>query len=475
MRFAVLIGAHERDNFGDIASSAIMARVLRPLPTVNASILSRDTRDLGGNVVVAARALKLIPRALGSANAVIFFGGETLACDARGGLAMNLTEREVGVFVRLKREIQARAFHAMTAGDFASPAYVMPADDVLPRWNKDTPIIYHSVGGTELASFVKRDEHHRTLETHLKQASSISVRDRRTRALLSELFGIKAQLFPDSAFALQRVLGDDIAAAAETEPVGAARALGPYLVFQASLRFLRATGLARAAARIGEIAERMRVSVVLQPAGTAWGHDDVKQLARLGALIATVHPRVRTYVQRNRHFLVQAAVIAKAAAWIGTSLHGRIAAMSMRVPAVSFENAKIRANVETWEDEPLPYDVTWERLADATDAAVRADPGKLDALASRLEEESMKGLQHVRTLALAGAPSEQAEDSETLLQIMVAALAEENENLRLENFKLVEQIAYPTQTRRIMHTILQSAHWRLSAPLRMASRFLSGG
>ena len=351
----------------------------------------------------------------------------------------------------------------------------MPADDVLPRWNKDAPIIYHSVGGTELASFVKRGDHRRTVESHLKQASSISVRDGRTRALLSQLFGIRAQMFPDSAFALQHVLGDDIAAAAETEPVRAMRALGPYLVFQASARFLRATGLARAAARIGEIAEQMRVSVVLQPAGTAWGHDDVKQLTHLGALIAKARPRVRTVVQPDRRFLVQAAVIAKAVVWIGTSLHGRIAAMSMRVPAVSFENAKIKATVETWEDEPLPYDVTWDRLAEATGAAVRTDPARLDGLASRLEEESLKGLQHVRALALAGAPSEQDEDSENLLEIMVASLAEENETLRLENFKLLEQIAYPTQTQRIMHRILQSARWRLGAPLRLASRFLSGG
>lgn len=168
MRFAVLIGAHERDNFGDIASSAIMARVLRPLPTLNASILSRDSSDLGGEVVVAARALKRLPRALGAANAVIFFGGETLACDARGGLAMNLAEREAGVFVRMKRENQARAFDVMTAEDFASPAYVLPAEDVLPSWNKDAPIVYHSVGGTDIGSFAKMGEHRDALETHLK-------------------------------------------------------------------------------------------------------------------------------------------------------------------------------------------------------------------------------------------------------------------------------------------------------------------
>jgi hypothetical protein len=45
---------------------------------------------------------------------------------------------------------------------------------------------------------------------------------------------------------------------------------------------------------------------------------------------------------------------------IGSSLHGRIAAISMRVPTVTFANPKIKAEVETWETEPLPYEVGWD-------------------------------------------------------------------------------------------------------------------
>jgi hypothetical protein len=122
---------------------------------------------------------------------------------------------------------------------------------------------------------------------------------------------------------------------------------------------LSSSGLSDAAERIAEMAERIQTAVVLQPTGTAFSHDSLSQLAALGALIATRHPHIRTYLQRNRNFLVQIAVIANALAWIGTSLHGRIAAIVMRVPAVNFENCKVKAMVETWEGhDPLPYEVT---------------------------------------------------------------------------------------------------------------------
>jgi hypothetical protein len=34
--------------------------------------------------------------------------------------------------------------------------------------------------------------------------------------------------------------------------------------------------------------------------------------------------------------------------FLGTSLHGRIAAIAMRVPTVNFENYKVKVMVETW-------------------------------------------------------------------------------------------------------------------------------
>lgn len=460
MRFAVLIGAHERDNFGDIACSAIMARILRPLPTLKASIISSDMRASGGDLVLPARALSAIPAELGSASAVVFFGGETLACDARSALAMNLGNRDATEFLRLPHAPQERMVRGLTGGNFATPAYVLCSEEVLPASNKDAAIIYHSVGGVELPGFVKWDEQRRTAERNLKQAAYIAVRDRRTRALLSELFGIEAQLFPDSGFALQRVLGDDIAAVQDHACVQEARAAGPYLVFQSSARALEKAGLSRAAARIGETAERLRASIVLQPAGTAWGHDDPDQLARLAALVGKTHPRVRTMVQRDRHFLIQTAIIANASIWIGTSLHGRIFATSMRVPAVSFSNEKVNATIETWEQEPLPHNVTWEQLPDAASAAAGMDRARLHRTADRLEAEAVRGLERVRSLASVDTSATPADD-DTLLQIIIGSLLKENETLRSESLKLLnsafaDTAARPRTARRHLGALLHA-------------------
>lgn len=467
MRFAILIGAHERDNFGDIACSAIMARVLRPLPSLKAGMMSSDMRAYGGDLVLSARALKSITSELGSASAIVFTGGETLACDARSGLAMNLANRDAARFVRLPHAPQERVVRSLTGGAFATPAYVLHADEVLPSSRKDVAVVFHSVGGTDLAAFVKWNEQRRTIEYNLKQATYIAVRDRRTRALLSELFGIEAELFPDSGYALRRVLGDDIAALEDDARVQEARALGPYLVFQSSAHVLDGLGLPQAAARIGEAAARLRVSIVLQPAGTAWGHDDLDQLTRLAATIGKTHPRIRTLVQRNRHVLVQAAIIANASVWIGTSLHGRIVAIAMRVPAVSFANPKVNATIETWEQEPLPYDVTLEQLPDAASAAAGVDRAGLQRRADRLEEEAIKGLDRVRALVSADTAVSTADD-ENLLHIVIASLLAENEALRAENLKLLDPHAEtaPTMLRAARQSIaaLFQARRRRSAP-----------
>ena len=204
---------------------------------------------------------------------------------------------------------------------------------------------------------------------------------------------IHTELSPDASFALKSVLGDEIAGASHLEPVRQVKALGPYVVFQSNTQFLSSAGLSYAAERIAEMADRIQTAVVLQPTGTAFSHDSISQLAALGTLIATRYPHIQIYLQRNRNFFVQIAVVANALAWIGTSLHGRITAIAMRVPAVNFENHKVKAVAETWEaHDLLPYEVTWDRLTDATRAVLSIRVRQLEALARGLEEAAMQGL-----------------------------------------------------------------------------------
>ena len=285
--------------------------------------------------------------------------------------------------------------------------------------------------------------------------------------MLSDLLGIDAQLCPDAGFALRRVLGDEIAVASQRESVKSVAGLGRYIVFQANVDLLSAIGLPQAADRLGEVAERTKTAIVLQPSGTAFAHDSLQQLTALGALIREGRSGVHACVQRDRNFLVQAAVIGHAVCWIGSSLHGRIAAISMRVPTVSFANPKVKAEVETWETEPLPYEVGWDQLADATQSAVRTTSASLDRVALPLEEKAMRGLEQVQTLA--SGPQEISDaESTSLRRAVLVSLVEENRHLRTENLRLTVELNQVTAHQRRLQSIAR----RLTAPVRAISRMI---
>ena len=487
MPFAILIGAHERDNFGDISSSAVTAKILRPLSVLRAGMISSDMRACGGELVVATGALKTGLEKLPPVCATIYFGGETLACSASCGLSMNLSESEANRFLQMRPEMRARAIRGMAMQSAEALPYVQQARDLFPDQSMDTPIIYHSVGGTALSQVANDTKLRDSLESSLRKATYISVRDEQTRAQLSELFGIRAELSPDASFALKSVLGDEIAGASHLEPVRQVKALGPYVVFQSNTQFLSSAGLSYAAERIAEMADRIQTAVVLQPTGTAFSHDSMSQLAALGTLIATRYPHIQIYLQRNRNFFVQIAVVANALAWIGTSLHGRITAIAMRVPAVNFENHKVKAVAETWEaHDLLPYEVTWDRLTDATRAALSIESGQLEALARGLEEAAMQGLRKVRTLAFSRADPIGA--AACMQQALLASLLEENRALRQENLTLLSELAERSQepaaeslleeleqARQANDALQRSTSWRLTAPLRAIRRSIEVG
>src|SRR5262249_17618983 len=93
-------------------------------------------------------------RAIGIA-AVVVCGGETLGCDATGGLAMNLPGQDAGALLGMPKPWRARALSATVMG--AAPfAYVLHPDDILSAPSDDAPLIYHSVGGARLADLARR-------------------------------------------------------------------------------------------------------------------------------------------------------------------------------------------------------------------------------------------------------------------------------------------------------------------------------
>jgi hypothetical protein len=162
-------------------------------------MISSDMRACGGELVIATGTLKRTLEKLPPVCATVYFGGETLACDACTGLSMNLSEGDANRFLQMPPEMRARAIRGMAMQSAESLAYVQRAGDIFPDQSIDTPLIYHSVGGTALSQVTKDTKLRDLLQSSLRKATYVSVRDRETQAQLAELLGIRAELSPTPA------------------------------------------------------------------------------------------------------------------------------------------------------------------------------------------------------------------------------------------------------------------------------------
>lgn len=145
-------------------------------------------------------------------------------------------------------------------------------------------------------------------------------------------------------------------------------------------------------------ARSLNLSVVFQPAGTAPGHDSFAMLDQL-AQIAQEHSggNLHIHTQRNRDIWTQVGVLAHAACFVGTSLHGRIVTAAYGRPRVSLENQKVNIYTSTWEEPDLqPFNVPIGDLKASVEKAMSVEPARLLAYANKQAEHALAGFTRLR-------------------------------------------------------------------------------
>ena len=303
----VFFGAFDRHNLGDILLAHMAAAEMGAGAGTFAGLAARDLTAWGGQRVSPLDSFTT-PLTL------IHVGGELLDCDA------------------------------------AQAAYML--DEPRPRWRRQAPYVvakhelppgsqveFRAVGGVELA---ERNEAFRDeVLAALREARSISVRDRTTQALLIAA-GIDATLVPDPVTRIGKLFGARIRARIQRRE--------PYLAVQ----FAAECGDDATLAAFARGLDRVGLPVVLFRAGAAPWHDALEPYRRLAA-------RSKWPMQVFEALDVWdiCALIAGSSGYIGTSLHGRLVAESFGVPALSLERKagaakKLRAYLATWSPGQAP-------------------------------------------------------------------------------------------------------------------------
>ncbi len=369
-----LLGAYERDNFGDILflerTRALLAErgaqeiSLTAFSSTPELLTKRDPVTL----TQAVRNTKL--RGLWTV------GGEVGSVAVYAAYAMIDSDNREAGYADLGRHARRRLIRRLAGAPLTDLAYA-PAPSMRRRL-RHLPSVLNSVGVTGLM-LLKRDMRIKA-EAALRDADYVSVREGASSHLLGSL-GIPHTMAPDFVHTLRH----DYPEMLQYQPK--ARGDGGYVLVQISQIVLAQVGVAEFAAALASLDLRGR-EIRLFVAGSAPGHDSVQMYERVREELSRRQPGVTVTISSAASALEKAQEIAASSLVIATSLHAIVIALSFDVPHVGFMLAKVSRYMSTWDD-PMPSGVGVQDLSAAAAAAeAEAVSVMRSGLAARLADQA---------------------------------------------------------------------------------------
>lgn len=387
----VLFGAFDRHNFGDLLIAQVAARLLPDRDVLFAGLAARALCGDGGPATVALAQVEAFAR--GRPVNVIHAGGELLTCDAWQAAVMLAPRSRVqalfgaeGDWLRDKRAWARARFGTASLAPYVVSTATLPGVPV-------KHLAFNAVGGVDLDA---RDADLRADVLHaLQSAEAVSVRDRQTQAVLAQR-GVNARLIPDPAAMTMALFGTTIRRHTAKKALRDVLEAFPrgYAAVQFSADFGDDATLDALATQVERVALAHNIGIVLFRAGAAPWHDDLAVYERLAARL----PGAVAHVFASLNVWDICALIAGSRLYCGSSLHGRIVAMSCALPRLNISHpdqiaslTKHAAYAATWEPDGVPGTVAVAGLAEAVDRALAADREALRATASGLARRYRAG------------------------------------------------------------------------------------
>lgn len=374
---AILFGACDRHNLGDLLFPHIVEALLSPRSVIVAGVAQRDLTPWGGHRVAAlARLVERWETHWGGRPAdVIHVGGELLTCSLYEAAVMTLPpDAACAAIDRYDRDEAGRQAWAQDLlGLEQQVAYLAPK----ALFRHPGRFIHLALGGVELPRLpaAMRSE----VCERLRESDALSVRDRSTQAALAEA-GIRAELMPDPVELVAERFGGRIAHHAVTgEPARVrARFARGYIAVQFAAEFGDDATLALLAQQLDRVAADTDLGLVFFRAGAAPWHDDLAVYRRLLG-----HLQCRqTWLFESLDIWDLCALLAQARLYLGSSLHGRTVAGAHGVPGVSLApTGKVVTYLATWHEATERFVATPAGLTPCVAAALGLDPGALMAAA----------------------------------------------------------------------------------------------
>lgn len=347
MARGVLVGAYERDNFGDILFLQASRHWLGERSALPTAAFAGDTTNYDGDVIDAyAEVLE------GSAVPFVWVvGGEV------GSTSIAQAATAAG---------QEPTIPGLPT--YASPYLPRPSRHPASAGSK---YVVNSVGLAPAIGLSGR----RRIEVMgaLQEATFLSVRERGSSALLDR-WGIAHQLAPDIVHTIRSSIA--VPRLADERDVA---------LVQLKAQHIHAYGLERVARVLSDSVQLRPYRLRLFSAGEAPGHDSTEVLHRLAHQIRQSARQDRVEVSTARTALEKAAEIASSGLWVGTSLHGFIISTAYGVPRVALLLDKVARYARTW-DVNQPAKVPLEEIDNAVATATAVSEAEHEDTAERLAD-----------------------------------------------------------------------------------------
>ncbi|MEZ0255388.1 MAG: polysaccharide pyruvyl transferase family protein, partial [Chthoniobacter sp.] len=266
------------------------------------------------------------------------------------------------------------------------------------------------------------------MEKVLASTGYISVRDPDSKDRLSFWKG-PIEVVPDSGFLLSKYFPKR-----HLEPIqsGLRKALGlddGYLVFHASPATTDKGQAAAAAQHVCRLAEALNLPILLLPLGPA--HGDREFLAE----IQQQQPGRFRLLEQDFHPLAIASLIAHAAFYVGTGLHGNITAVAYRVPCVTVNVLELSKLRHFGNLTGQPVLSAWAQLSEKV-AALKAQAALSENQLNALQDQISGHLQKLLSYIGRTQPVESA--NETKLFELMDTVMENDRAERTDTGKLEE-------------------------------------
>jgi len=398
MNKVLVLGAFDRYNYGDLLFPLIIEQQLK---TYNPNIefeyfglVKSDLSEVGGKKTLDILSFYKECNNVNARVNVIIAGGESINATWNGLLSsisgsfavVNKYHRQLTRFINLNRIARF-----ILKGQTNLPLIFAKED-----FKGVDHVILNSLGGSSINDQIFSK--FAVLEGKLKKADYFAVRDKKTYDVMANR-GIPVNLFPDSAIIMSKFFP-----LSKLEELVAPEILSyvkqnkkKYIYFQSNKgsAINKETLIAE---KLSEIARKHDLKIVLCPIGVALGHEDHIPLLKIKEQLDVPVNFFEKVTIWDIMYLIGSSY-----AYIGTSLHGAITAMSFDVPYIGVRIKKLDSYINTWGVESLKGVVEFDAMPKRFDVLTQVPESELVASREHQFKQIEKSFDNIKKMILASA------------------------------------------------------------------------